>query len=557
MPLRKPERFDYVIVGAGSAGCVLAARLTEDRSIRVLLLEAGPADRSWRIAMPAAVGSLLASDRFNWNYVSDPEPGLDGRRLTHPRGRVLGGSSSINGMVYVRGHARDYDGWASAGLPGWSYAEVLPYFKRAEGHVAGGDAYHGGCGPLTVFAPDLEASPLAAAFVQAALESGYGFSPDVNGERQEGFGRIDRTTTRAGRRASVARAYLEPASHRANLIVRTGALVRRVILDGGRAIGVEYARGRRIERALADAEVILSGGAINSPQVLQLSGIGDARDLAGAGVDVSCDLPAVGAHLNDHPDIVIQHHCTEPVSIYAANRGLGKVAAGLRWFAQLESPANSNHFEAGGFIRSRPGIAHPDLQLTFMPLAIKPGTIDDVGMHSFQVHIDLMRPKSLGHVKIRSADPAAPPSIRFNYLTDPQDRDDLRTSVRLTREILSQPALDRYRGGELNPGGTLRSDGEIDAWIRRNVETCYHPVGTCRMGRDPSDSVVDAECRVHGIDALRVVDASVMPSIVSGNTNAPTIMIAEKASDLIRGKSPLPAERAPVWMHPHWDTLQR
>jgi choline dehydrogenase len=557
MSSRAPRHFDYVIVGAGSAGCVLAARLTEDRDVRVLLIEAGPRDSSWRIAMPSAVGSLLTSDRFNWNYVSDPEPGLDGRRLTHPRGRVLGGSSSINGMVYIRGHARDYDGWAAGDLPGWSYAEVLPYFKRAEGHLGGGDAYHGGAGPLTVFAPDFQASPLAAAFVQAALESGYGFSADVNGERQEGFGRIDRTTTRNGRRASVARTYLGPALDRANLTVKTGGLVRRVLLERGCAIGIEYSLGADLERALAEAEVIVAAGAINSPQLLQLSGIGRASDLTGAGIEVRCELTGVGAHLNDHPDIVIQHRCTEPVSIYPANRGLGKIAAGLRWFAGLEGLASSNHFEAGGFMRSRPGIEYPDLQLTFMPLAIKPGTVDDVGAHSFQVHIDLMRPRSTGHVRIRSADPAAAPSICFNYLTDPQDRGDLRASVRLTREILAQPALARYRGEELNPGDAVRTDAEIDAWIRRNVETCYHPVGTCRMGRDPKDSVVDAECRVHGIDALRVVDASVMPSIVSGNTNAPTIMIAERLSDLIRGKAPLPREAAPVWMHPNWATAQR
>jgi choline dehydrogenase len=557
MQSRTPRLFDYVIVGAGSAGCVLAARLTENSAVRVLLIEAGPSDSSWRIAMPSAVGSLLASDRFNWNYVSDPEPGLEGRRLTHPRGRVLGGSSSINGMVYIRGHARDYDGWAAANLSGWSYAEVLPYFKRAEGHLGGGDAYHGAAGPLTVFAPDFQASPLAAAFVQAALESGYGFSADVNGERQEGFGRIDRTTTRNGRRASVARTYLGPALGRANLTIRTGVLVRRVLLERGRAVGIEYSRGSDLEQALAEAEVIVAAGAINSPQLLQLSGIGGASDLTRAGVEVRCELNGVGAHLNDHPDIVIQHRCTEPVSIYPANRGLGKLAAGLRWFAGLEGLASSNHFEAGGFIRSRPGVEYPDLQLTFMPLAIKPGTVDDVGMHSFQVHIDLMRPKSTGHVRIRSANPAAAPSICFNYLTDPQDRADLRASVRLTREILAQPALARYRGEELNPGDAVHTDAQIDGWIRRNVETCYHPVGTCRMGLDPKDSVVDAECRVHGIDALRIVDASVMPSIVSGNTNAPTIMIAERLSDLIRGKAPLSSEAAPVWMHPNWATAQR
>jgi choline dehydrogenase len=557
MPANAIQRYDYVVVGAGSAGCVLAARLTEDPQVRVLLIEAGSRDRSWRIAMPSAVGSLLSSDRFNWNYVSDPEPDLDGRRLTHPRGRVLGGSSSINGMVYIRGHARDYDGWAQAGLSAWSYSDVLPYFKRAERHADGGDVYHGGSGPIAVFAPDLTATPLAAAFVQAALEAGYGFSADVNGERQEGFGRIDRTTTRKGRRSSVARAYLGPALRRGNLTVLTGALAHRLVLTGTRAIGIEYSHGTNVALAHADGEVILSAGAINSPQLLQLSGIGNPDHLSGVGIAPRCDLPAVGANLNDHPDIVVQHRCSESVSIYPANRGFGKVMAGLRWFAGLDGLASSNHFEAGGFIRSRRGIEYPDLQLTFMPLAIKPGTVDDVGMHSFQVHIDLMRPKSLGHVKIRSADLAAAPSICFNYLSDPRDREDLRTSVRLTREILAQPAMARYCGEELNPGNAVHTDAEIDAWIRRSVETCYHPVGTCRMGQDAGDSVVDGQCRVHGIDGLRVVDASVMPSIVSGNTNAPTIMIAEKASDLIRGKAPLPRERAAVWMHPDWATAQR
>jgi choline dehydrogenase len=550
------RRYDYVIVGAGSAGCVLAARLTEDPRTRVLLLEAGPSDRNWRIAMPSAVGSLISSDRFNWNYVSDPEPGLGGRRLTHPRGRVLGGSSSINGMVYVRGHARDYDGWAQSGLAGWSYAEILPYFKRAERHLHGADPWHGDAGPLSVFAPDVAASPLTAAFIEAAREAGYGLSSDINGERQEGFGRIDRTT-RNGRRWSAASAYLRPAASRPNLTVLTGALVHRIAIERGRATGVAYSVGRGTALAHADAEVILSAGAINSPQLLQLSGIGEPARLRGAGVAPLHELPAVGANLNDHPDIVIQHRCLEPVSIYGVNRGLRKILTGLRWFAGGGGLAGSNHFEAGGFLRSRQGIEHPDLQLTFMPLAIRPGTVEDVGMHSFQVHIDLMRPKSLGRVTIRSADPAAPPSIRFNYLADPRDLDDLRRSVHLTREILGQPALSRYRGEELNPGGAVRSDAAIDDWLRRTIETCYHPVGTCRMGRDPAGSVVDDQCRVHGLAGLRVVDASVMPAIVSGNTNAPTIMIAEKASDLIRRRAPPEREEAPVWINPDWAVAQR
>ena len=552
---RSSHNYDYVIVGAGSAGCVLAARLTETPGVRVLLLEAGRRDNSWQIDMPSAVGSLLSSDRFNWNYLSEPEPFLEGRRLTHPRGKVLGGSSSINGMVYIRGHALDYDGWARGGASGWSYADVLPYFKRAEQHLHGGDPYHGSDGPLSVFAPDVERSPLTAAFVRAAAEAGYPLTTDVNGEQQEGFGRIDRTT-RNGRRWSAARAYLRPAMSRPGLLIQTEALVHRILLDNGRAIGVDYSVQGQCTQARAEAEVILCAGAVNSPQILLLSGIGPADDLRAAGVEPIQDLPGVGAHLNDHPDIVVQHRCLQPVSLYGASRGAGKLLAGLRWFLRHDGVAASNHFEAGGFIRSRPGIDFPDLQLTFMPLAIQPGTVNDVGTHSYQVHIDLMRPRSLGRIEIRSADPSAAPSLLFNYLKDPQDRQDLRTSVRLTREILAQPALAPFRGEEISPGVNTQTDAEIDAFIRKGVETCYHPVGTCRMGVG-TDCVVDEQCRVRGIEGLRVVDASVMPTIVSGNTNAPTIMIAERASDLIRGKTPLERSDARVWIHPQWHIAQR
>jgi len=547
--------YDYIIVGAGSAGCVLAARLTEDAQSRVLLVEAGPPDRSWRIHMPSAVGSLISSERFNWNYVSDPEPHLNGRRLTHPRGRVLGGSSSINGMVYIRGHALDYDAWESSGLRGWGYADLLPYFKRAERHVLGGDAYHGHAGPLRVEAPDIEHSPLTSSFLAAAREAGYPLSADPNGERQEGFGRVDRTTY-AGRRCSAARAYLSPARARANLTVETGALVHRIVFSETRAIGIEYQIAGRTLVSHA-SEVILSAGAINSPQLLQLSGIGAADHLTRLGISPRVDSPAVGAHLNDHPDIVVQHACSQPVSIFGANRGMAKLITGIRWFLGQGGLAGSNHFEVGGFIRSRAGVEQPDLQLTFMPLAIKPGTVEDVGMHSFQVHIDLMRPKSLGSIAIRSADPKAAPAICFNYLAEPEDRQVLRTAVRLTREILQQSSLDAYRGAELYPGEAVQSDAQIDAWVRGAVETCYHPVGTCRMGMSERGAVVDGDCRVYGVTGLRVIDASVMPAIVSGNTNAPTIMIAEKMSDRIRGKTALDRESPPVWIHPNYATAQR
>ena len=529
--------FDYIIVGAGSAGCVLASRLTEDPQTRVLVLEAGPSDRSWRIDMPSAVGSLVSSKRFNWGYVSEPEPFLDGRRLLLPWGRVLGGSSSINSMVYTRGHALDYDGWAGMGLSAWSYASVLPYFKRAESHSLGASAYHGAEGPLAVYAPDLSRSRLATAFVHAGEEAGYGLTEDVNGEQQEGFGRMDRTT-KDGRRWSAARAYLDPALRRPNLTVRTSAHVSRVVIHHGRAIGVEYCERGRKRTAYADAEVILAGGALNSPQLLLLSGVGPADDMKPLGIESKCHLPGVGKNLNDHPDLLIQHRCERRAALYGVNRGLGKWIASARWFLGGAGPAASNHIEAGGFIRSRPGIEHPDLQLSLVEIP------------SYQVHIGLLRPLSVGRVKLRSANPKAAPCIVFNYLKESQDRRDLRTAVKRVREILAQPALADYRGEEIYPGPGVQSDDEIDAYIRRGLESRCQPVGTCRMGVD-RDAVVDEHCRVRGVEFLRVVDASIMPSIVSGNINAPTIMMAEKASDMIRSRAALAVAREPmVWRGP-------
>ncbi len=548
--------FDYVIVGAGSAGCVLAARLTEDADVRVLLLEAAPVDRNWAIDMPSGLGRLLSNDRFNWAYTAEPEPYLDGRVLSHPRGRVLGGSSSINGMMYVRGHARDYDRWAQSGCRGWTYADVLPYFRRAESSARQPDAYHGKDGPLRVTTPNGSTGVLGDAFIAAGQQAGYPYTPDCNGAQQEGFGPTDRTT-HAGKRWSTARGYLDPVRGRPNLTIVTGALALDILFDGNRASGVGYAIGKDRRIAMADREVLLCGGAINSPQLLQLSGIGPAELLNKLGIKVKHNLP-VGKNLNDHPDIVIQHACKQPVTLAPKARAPGKYLTGLQWFLNHTGPAATNHFEAGGFIRSRAGIEHPDLQFTFMPLAVMPGTVETRAEHSFQVHIDLLRPESLGRVEARSADPRQPPTILFNYLQSPRDREDFRVSVQLLREILSQKALDPYRGAELFPGPDVRSNDQIDAWVRRAIETCYHPVGTCKMGSaSDANSVVDDELRVHGVDGLRVVDASIMPSIVSGNTNAPTIMIAEKAADMIRGRAPLPKAEAPVWVHPDWERAQR
>ncbi|KPN87448.1 choline dehydrogenase [Pseudomonas nunensis] len=550
------HEFDYLIVGAGSAGCVLANRLSEDPSVRILVLEAGPADKSWTIDMPSAVGIVVGGTRYNWSYNSEPEPYLDGRRIGTPRGRTLGGSSSINGMVYIRGHARDYDGWAEQGCDGWSYQEVLPYFKRAQSHADGADDYRGASGHLHVTPGDTQ-TPLCAAFLAAGAEAGYGLSDDLNGYRQEAFGPVDRTT-RNGRRWSTSRGYLSEALARGNAQVFTDALALRILFDGQRAIGIEYEQNGETHQALARREVLLTAGAINSPQLLLLSGIGPAAELRDLGISVIHDLPGVGKRLNDHPDTVIQYLCKKPVSLYPWTTAPGKWWIGARWFVTHDGLAASNHFEAGAFIRSRAGVEHPDLQLTFMPLAVQPGSVDLVPGHAFQIHIDLMRPASLGSVTLNSADPRQPPRILFNYLKTEQDRADMRAGACLVREIIEQPAMAAFKGEELVPGPHAQSDEALDAWARQVTETGYHASGTCKMGPlgDP-EAVVDPHLRVHGLDGLRVVDASIMPVIVSGNTNAPTVMIAEKASDLIRGRPALAMVDAPVWIHPQWQTRQR
>lgn len=535
------ETWDYVIVGGGSAGCVLAARLSEDPDTTVLLLEAGPEDRSMWLRMPAGVSRVVWGTRFSWGFTSEPEPHLGGRQLGHPRGKVLGGSSSINGMVWLRGHPRDYDGWEQRGAKGWSYADVLPYFRRSETADQTTDPARGKDGPIRVTRPRLEPSSLADAFVRAGGEAGYPILPDFNAGKQEGFGPIERST-HGGTRSSASRAYLRPARGRKNLTIVTSALAQEVIVEKGRAKGVRYLSGNKSIEAWAEGEVILSAGAIGSPHLLHLSGIGPAGILEAAGIRVNHELPGVGENLNDHPDLVIQHQCLEPVSIYPVTRRRQSWIAGAEWALRGTGPAASNQFEAGGFVRSRPDVEHPDLQFTFMPLSVVPGTVDIRQEHSFQVHIDLMRPRSRGHVRARSPDAREAPAILFNYLADPADLTDLRESVSILRDVLAQPALSRFAGPELFPGAQMRGKAEIDTWIKETLETCYHPVGTCKMGDeiDP-DAVVDPQCRVRGIEGLRVIDASIMPEIVSANTNATAIMIAEKAADIIRGNS-LPRE---------------
>lgn len=549
--------YDYIIIGAGSAGCVLADRLSADGETRVLVIEAGGRDWGWdwRIQMPAAFAYPLMGTAYNWAYHSEPEPAMDRRRMYCPRGKGLGGSSTINGMCYIRGHARDYDRWAQqAGLGQWTYAHVLPYFRRAQTHESGPDPYRGGEGPLHVSAGDTK-GPLFAAWVAAGEQAGYPVTQDLNGYQQEGVGPMDRTTYR-GRRWSAAKAYLRPAMARPNVDVVSGALTTRILFEGRRATGVAFTQGREVKEVRAEREVILSAGAINSPQILLLSGIGPADELATLDIPVMADLPGVGRNLQDHLEIYVQHACTQPVSLYGATRPLRKALIGMRWYLTGQGPGGSNHFEAGGFIRSRAGVEHPDLQYHFLPIAASYDGSDTLQAEGYQAHVGPMRPTSAGHVKLRSKDPRDPPSILFNYMATEGDRVEMRAAVRLTREIFAQKAFDPYRGDELAPGPDVQSDAEIDAFVRAKGESAYHPSCTCKMGSD-SLAVVDGEARVHGIESLRVVDASIMPNIVSGNLNAPTIMMAEKLADLIRGKEPLPVSEAPVYIAPNYMSAQR
>lgn len=552
-------RADFVIIGSGSAGSAMAHRLSEDGKHKVIVLEFGGTDIGPLIQMPGALSYPMNMPRYDWGFRSEPEPGLGGRRLATPRGKVVGGSSSINGMVYVRGHARDYDHWAESGASGWSYADVLPYFKRMENWHAcghGGDPeWRGTDGPLHVTRGQRD-NPLFKTFVAAGKQAGFEVTDDYNGQKQEGFGPMEQTVWK-GRRWSAANAYLKPALKRANLeLVRCFA--RRVVIENGRAVGVEVERGGKIEMVFADREVIVAASSINSPKLLMLSGIGPADHLKEHGIEVVADRPGVGKNLQDHLELYIQQACTQPITLFKHWNVLGKALVGAQWLFFKSGPGASNQFESAAFVRSRAGVEYPDIQYHFLPIAVRYDGKAAAEGHGFQAHVGPMRSKSRGSVTLSSGDPHDNPKIFFNYMSDPQDWADFRHCIRLTREIFAQPAFNPYRGKEILPGESVQSDEELDAHIREHAESAYHPCGTCRMGH-PDDplAVVDPECRVIGVEGLRVADSSIFPRITNGNLNAPSIMVGEKASDHILGRPALAAEDSEVWINPRWEVSDR
>ena len=547
---------DYIIIGSGSAGSVMASRLSENGKHQVLVLEYGGTDMGPLIQMPSALSYPMNMPTYDWGFQAEPEPALGGRRLVTPRGKVIGGSSSINGMVYVRGHAKDFDTWEEMGAKGWGYRHVLPYFKRMESSHGGEEGWRGTDGPMHV-TRGRGKNPLYDAFVKAGHEAGYPVTEDYNGRQQEGFGQMEMTVWK-GRRWSAANAYLRPAQKRKNLKLESRCFARRILVEGKRAVGVEYEQAGTIKIARANREVIIAASSINSPKLLQLSGIGAPEHLKAAGITPIHQLAGVGENLQDHLEVYFQVECLKPVSLYPKLNLFSKGLIGLEWLLFKRGLGATNHFESCGFIRSKAGVEYPDIQYHFLPIAIRYDGKAVAGTHSFQVHVGPMRSKSRGHVRARSADPREAPAIRFNYMSHEDDWTEFRNAMRLTREIFEQKSLEPYKGRELQPGEHLQTDEELDSFIRDHAESAYHPCGTCRMGSaaDPM-AVVDPHCRVIGMEGLRVADSSIMPRVTNGNLNGPTLMIGEKASDHILGVEPLPPSNQEAWVNPNWETSQR